>query len=229
MGRIAALSLVAVLALSCKDEKAEAERVEKARAAEAASKKEALDKFAPAARAKINLARKVSDELSKVPRAEEGQKPPVTDPKLRLLELHDDADANADLMLASELPLFQRAVLGSCRYNDLDGWKDMVSSTVEGALKRCARVRFFLVVRSDVKVDPKLAGGSKYTGGAFAGDVVVYDLANDPPSVVGTFPIEVVMTKSVKVGATASKDLQEYELNEALRKELLHAVEKATN
>jgi len=224
----AALLLIASLLAStaCKDNSAE---IEKARAEEATKKKDAITKFSPPARAKINVARKVSDLLPTIPRAADDAKPPAADPKLRLLELHDDEAANADLMLTPELPLFQRAILGSCRYNDLDGWSGMVSSSIETNLKRCARVRYLLVARSDVKADPKLAGGSTYKGGVYVGDVVVFDLEKDPPAVVGAFPIEAVMTKSVKVSATASKESVEYELNEALRKELLQAIEKATN
>ncbi|MBI2388490.1 MAG: hypothetical protein HYV09_02635 [Deltaproteobacteria bacterium] len=228
--RTAQLGLVACLLLgACKDDTAQ---IEKARAAEAAQRREAIEKLSPAARAKIGLARKVADVLPSVPRAGDDAKPPVTDPKLRLMELHDDDAANADVMLTSELPLFQRAILGSCRYNDATttsgGWSDMVSTSIESALKRCARVRWFLVVRTAVKVAPKLVGGATYEGGAYAGDVVVFDLASDPPTVAGAFPIEVVLQKSVKVGASATKDRQEYELAEALRKELLQAIEKAT-
>jgi len=49
-----------------------------------------------------------------------------------------------------------RAILGWCRYNDLDGW----------------------------------------SGGVYAGDVVVFDLAKDPPAIVGAFPIEVALTNT---------------------------------
>lgn len=226
--RVAASVLVMSLATTaaCKDEKAEAAKIEQARAEESAKKKEAIAKFGPDARTKINRARQTLDLLATVPRADEGATPPNVDPKLRLLELHDDAAANADVMLRSELPLFQRAILGSCRYNDMQSWSDTASSTVEENLKRCAKVRWFLVARTDVKVDAKLAGGSTYQGGVYAGDVVVFDLETDPPRAVGAFPVEVVLNKPVKVGATATKELQEYELNEALRKELLQRIEK---
>lgn len=147
---------------------------------------------------------------------------------MKLKELHyKDADSNADVMMQNDLTLLQRGILGSCSYHIRDGGEGLSQASAEEILGGCTKVRYFLVVRPSSKVKAKLAGSDKYEGGELSGDVVVFELPEQgDPKALGAFPIDVELTGDVKVKMNADEDRIEYELNEALRKALLGAIEK---
>lgn len=189
---------------------------------------ETIQRLSPPVKRKVAQVDKLRGMLATIPPAADDAKAPAPSPPMKLKELHyDDAGSNADVMMASDLTLLQRGIIGSCDYHIRHGGEGLDALSAEEILGGCAKVRYFLVVRPSARVKAKLAGSNEYSGGQIAGDVVAFELPDEgDPKALGAFPIDVELTGKVKVRMDAEKDLQEYELNEALRKELLGAIEK---
>lgn len=216
---------LAFVAAGCGPSKAE----ERAAAAEAAKRTaETVARLAPGVKRKVAQVDKLRGMLSAVPPAPEDAKAPAPTPPMKLKEVHyKDADANADVMLQNDLALLQRGIIGSCNYHVRAGGEGLSVSSAEEILGGCAKVRYFLVVRPSAKVKAEVKDSDTYEGGEISGDVVVFELPDEgDPKSLGAFPIDVVLTGSVKVKVDATRDRVEYELNEALRKQLLAAIEK---
>jgi hypothetical protein len=161
-----------------------------------------------------------------VPKAAEGDKPPRTEPKMKLSETSlSDVAGNTDLLFEGELTLLRRGMIGTA-----NAWLrepgEETSSFLEDVFRRGLRTRYFLVVRADETKKPRLVGGNHYTDGTLEGDVAVFDLSVDPPKALGSFPIRTELTTTVKVRANANRDAIQYELDEALRKTALDAIQR---
>lgn len=221
---IMGISAVGIIA-GCGPSKAEE------RAAEQAAEKRKDDvvaRYTPDVKKKVAQVDKVRALLPTIPAAEEGAPVPNVTPPIKLSELHDkDSAANGDVMMEADLTLLQRGIIGSCSYHVRSGGEGLGEHLAEEIFSGCLKIRYFLVVRPNAKVKARLAGSDTYDGGEISGDVLVFELpAEGDPRLAGAFPIDVVLTGKVTVRGNADRDRVEYELNEALRKELLTAIEK---
>ena len=219
------LAVVPVLAAAC--DKGQDERIRKARAKALAKMKHLLKKHRPTIDAKVRNARATKTLLANIARAKPDARVPVLKPPIKIMERHmDAADATADAMFEKEVTALTRGILGSCSYHFE---KDTLRPDLaEDMLPRCARVRYFLVVRPTTYSPPRLDDKTRtYSGGVMRGDVVIFELEGKaPPKLRGTFPISARLPAKVRVDATDTHSIKEYSVNEQLRKVMLEAIEK---
>lgn len=224
-GRLWALLAVMPFFAACDNKRDE--RIRKAQAKAEAKMRALIRKHRPVIEAKVRNARATRLMLKAIPPAKPDAEIPALKPPIKLMERHmKAADATADVMFKRELFLLNRGILGSCSYN-LSKDK-LYPHLAKDTLPRCARVRYFLVVRPMSYTKPKLdAINRTYTGGVMQGDVVIFELKGpEPAKNLGTFPIVARLTGRVQVRTSDSHSSKEYEVNEKLRKVMLEAIEK---
>lgn len=225
--RLLVAALLAFALVACNDREAERQAAKAHQEAEKAHKDAVTTRLGPDVRkllAKVDLLRPA---LAGVPKAAEGAEPPSTEPRMKLSENDmKDPAGNTDLLFQEELTLRQRGMLGTCGYYLQNPSSDDSADLLEDVLNRGLRTRYFLVVRADQKKKPKITGGNSYSDGSLEGDVVVFDLASDPPKALGSFPLRSELTSTVKVSANANQESIQYALDEALRKTALDEIEK---
>jgi hypothetical protein len=222
----AGLVLLVAFSGGCTDDAQQA-AAEKARA----ERKERIAKLEVEVTARIELARRAFSMLTDVPKASAKQPPPRFEPplKIRALDLRDK-EANTDVMLVGEMGRFDRGILGACDFHLKRRDPDLEDYSFESILRGCTQIRRFLVVRPDVQLSPKLNEDEKtYEIGGIIGDVVAFELAKDGPQVVGSFAIEAALSRRVEVRRNDRRALKQLDLDEALRRELLRAIEKAAS
>ncbi len=225
----AALLALTVLGLAgCTDEEAERRAAKEREQAQRTAREAVSTRLAPEIRKLVGKVDQLRALVASVPRAASDGAPPSTEPKMKLSELKtDDKAGNADVLFTYELPMLKRGMIGTANYYLRQGSSDVTAELLEDVYARALRTRYFLVVRADEQKKPKISGGSSYTDGSLDGDVVVFDLGQDPPKALGSFPVTAELTTTVKVRANADRESVQYALDEALRETALSAIDKA--
>lgn len=218
-------SVVLALPMACEKEPDPAI----ARARETKKKREILEKYRQPVDDRLKRIAVLTEGIDAWPLADDDAAAPKPSPAIVIRLLHwDDPHSNADVMMRWELGYLQRGILGTCAFYQRSGEEDDVTSDLlQDVFEGCARMRWFLVFRPGVRVKPTLtADHEKYAGGYVSGDVLVFDLAaTGTPALVGSFPLSTELSKPVEVRVDDDDRIKSYTLDEALREEVVKAVE----